>query len=150
MPMDEIDKKIIRILQKDARTPFKHIAEKSSVSRDTINNRFKMMLKNDIISKTTIILDSKKSGDGIFAFIGITTKMSDSDVILEKIKEMPGMCSISRAMGKYSIEGIFLGKSMEEMSQAKENIENIPDVIDVVVEIFVDTPLLCAQNFEFD
>jgi len=148
--MDEIDKKIIRILQKDARIPFKHIAKKSSVSRDTINNRFKMMLKNDMISKTTLILDSKKAGDGIFAFIGITTKMSDSDVILEKIKEMPGICSISRAIGEYNIEGIFLGKSMEEMSQAKEQIENVPDVIDVVVEVFVDTPLLCPQNFEFD
>jgi hypothetical protein len=36
------------------------------------------------------------------------------------------------------------------MSLNKENIENIPNVIDVVVEVFVDTPLLCAQNFELD
>jgi hypothetical protein len=63
---------------------------------------------------------------------------------------MPGMFIISRAMDKYSIEGIFLGKTIEEMSQAKENIENIPDVIDVSIEVFVDTPLLCAQNFELD
>lgn len=150
MSMDEIDKKIIRILQKDARIPFKHIAEEFSVSRDTINNRYKMMLKNDIISKTTLILDSKKSGAGIFAFIGVITKMSDPNAILEKIKEMPGICNISRAIGKYNIEGIFLGKSMEEMSQAKEHIASIPDVIDVTVEVFVDSPLLCPQNFEFE
>ena len=148
--MDEIDKKIIRFLQKDARIPFKQIAEKLSMSRDTINNRFEKMKQDEIISGTILILDSKKAGDGIFAFIGIITKMSDSDVILERIKEMPGVCSVSRAIGDYNIEGIFLSKSMEEMSQFKESIANIPDVIDVVVEVFVDTPLLCPQNFEFD
>ncbi len=148
--MDEIDKKIIRILQNDARTPFKHIAEETNVSRDTINNRFERMIQDKIISGTTIILDSKKSEDGLFAFIGVKTKMSDSDVVLEKIKEIPGICSISRAIGEYNIEGIFLGKSMEEMIQIKEQIKNISNILDVVVEVFVDSPLLCPKNFEFD
>jgi Lrp/AsnC family transcriptional regulator for asnA, asnC and gidA len=148
--MDEIDKKILRILQKDARTPFKIIAEEANVSRDTINNRFNEMLKNNLIIGTTIIIDPKKTKEGTFAFIGIKTKIANTDIILEKIKKMSGICSISRAIGDYNIEGILLGKSMEEMSQTKEIIENIPEVIDIIVEVFVDTPLLCPQNFEFD
>jgi DNA-binding Lrp family transcriptional regulator len=150
MPMDEIDNKIIRILQKDARTPFKHIAKENGVSRDTINNRFNRMLKNNMLLGTTIILDPKKSGEGTFAFMGVKTKMSNSNIIVEKIKEISGLCAVSIAIGEYDIEGIILGKSMEEMIQAKERIENIPDVIDVAIEVFVDTPLLCLENFEFD
>jgi Lrp/AsnC family transcriptional regulator for asnA, asnC and gidA len=148
--MDEIDKKIIRILQKDARTPFNHIAQEVNVTRDTINNRFNELNKNTTIRGTTILIDPKKTMEGTFAFIGIKTKMPDTDIILEQIKKMPGICSISSAIGDYTIEGLLLGKSMDEMSQTKEIIENIPEVIDVVVEVFVDTPLLCPQNFEFE
>jgi len=148
--MDEIDKKIIRILQKDARTPFIHIAHHINVSRDTINNRFNELNKNNIIRGTTILINPKKTIEGTLAFIGIKTKVPDIESILEQIKKMPGICSISRAIGDYNIEGILLGKSMEEMSQTKEIIENIPAVIDVIVEVFVDTPLLCPQNFEFE
>jgi Lrp/AsnC family transcriptional regulator for asnA, asnC and gidA len=148
--MDDIDKKIIRILQTNARTPFNHISQETNVSRDTINNRFNSLCKNEIIRGTTILLNPKKTIEGTFAFIGIKTKMSDIETILAQIKRMAGICSISKAIGEYQIEGILLGKSMEEMSQTKEIIENIPEVIDVIVEMFVDTPLLCPQNFEFD
>lgn len=148
--MDEIDMNIIRALQKDARTPFKHIAKEFCISRDTINNRYNLMVKNEIIVRTMILLNSKKLVGGMFAFIGIKTKMSDSEEIVKKLKDLAGICCISRAIGEYNIEGIFLGHSMDEISRAKEVIATIPDVIDVVVDVFVDSPLLCPQNFEID
>ncbi len=148
--MDDIDKKIIRTLQKDARTPMKHIAKECHVSRDTINNRYNSMVKDEVILGTTILLDSKKLVGGMFAFIGVKSNMSASEAIMKKIGDMMGICCISRAIGMYNIEGIFLGHSMQEISHAKEVIATIPDVIEVVVDVFVDSPLLCPQNFEMD
>jgi len=43
--LDEIDIKLIRMLQNDARTSFKDIAKASNVSIDTIKNRFKNLKK---------------------------------------------------------------------------------------------------------
>ena len=54
--IDEIDKNVLRMLQNDARTPFKEIADKCNVSTDTIKNRFNMLKKNGIIRGTTILI----------------------------------------------------------------------------------------------
>ncbi|NIQ06176.1 MAG: AsnC family protein, partial [Candidatus Korarchaeota archaeon] len=47
--IDEIDVKIIRALQKDARTTFTDIARDCGVSTDTISKRFRKMKKADLV-----------------------------------------------------------------------------------------------------
>ena len=69
--LDEIDKKIVRILQKDVRTPFKEIAHHCNISTDTIKKRYNKMKENNVIRGTTIVLDPKKIGEGNLVIIGI-------------------------------------------------------------------------------
>jgi Lrp/AsnC family transcriptional regulator for asnA, asnC and gidA len=45
MKVDQIDRKLIRALQKDARTNFADIARDCGVSTDTISKRFRKMKK---------------------------------------------------------------------------------------------------------
>jgi Lrp/AsnC family transcriptional regulator for asnA, asnC and gidA len=47
--LDEIDKKILRTLQKDTRTPFKEIANQCKISTDTIKNRYNKLIENKVI-----------------------------------------------------------------------------------------------------
>jgi len=58
--LDEIDIKILRTIQKDVRTPFKEIANQCNISTDTIKNRYKKMMENEVIQGSTIVVDPKK------------------------------------------------------------------------------------------
>ena len=60
--LDDIDKKIIKVLEDDARTSLRKISELVDVSLGTVSNRVKRMEKNGIIRGYSVILDPDKIG----------------------------------------------------------------------------------------
>ena len=148
--LDEIDKKIIRMLQVDARTSFKEIAVHCNRSSDIIKNRYNKMKKNGIILSSTIVIDPKKLGFGNLVMMGIKINQHYSDSVLNTIKNISGVLVVTRSIGQYDLEAIFLLENIEKIGTAKETIEDLPEVRNVDVNIFVDKPLLCPKNFEFD
>jgi len=148
--LDEIDVKILRMLQKDARTSFKEIADQCNVSTDTIKNRYAVMKKNGIIRGTTIVIDPKKTERGNLVIMGVKIVHTYSDSILNMIKKIPGLCVATRAIGEYDIEAIFLLKDIEQISSTKDMIEDFPQVKNVSVDILLGKLLLCSKNFEFE
>ncbi|MFW6122166.1 MAG: Lrp/AsnC family transcriptional regulator [Petrotogales bacterium] len=148
--IDEVDKTILRTLQNDARMPFKEIADKCKVSTDTIKNRYIQLKKNSVIRGTTIVIDPKKVGEGNIVMMGIKIVQPYSDSIVNMIKKIPGVCVVTRSIGEYDIEAIFLLRDVEQIGSTKETIEDLPQVKNVKIGILVDKPLLCPKNFEFD
>ena len=67
--MDDIDRKIIRLLQEDARKSFNKIAESLGIAVGTAYNRVKNLEDKDILKGYTIMLDSAKLGYGLTALI---------------------------------------------------------------------------------
>jgi Lrp/AsnC family leucine-responsive transcriptional regulator len=59
MKFDETDVRIIRNLQRDARTNFADIAAGCGVSVDTIIKRFQRLRRNGVVRGTTILLDPR-------------------------------------------------------------------------------------------
>ena len=148
--IDEIDTKILRMLQKDARMPFKEIADNCNVTIETIKNRFITLKEKGVIRGNTIVIDPKKMGLGNLVILGVRIIERYSDSVLNMIKKIPGLCVATKSVGKYNIEAIFLLKDIEQIGITKEMIEDFPQVKGVEIGIFVDKPLLCPKNFEFD
>ncbi len=148
--IDEIDVKILRMVQNDARTPFKEIANQCNVSIDTIKKRFTSLKKNGVIRGCTIVVDPKKMGQGNLVIMGVQVVQHYSDSVMNMVKKIPGICVVTGAVGRYDIEAIFLLKDIEQIGVTKEMIADFPQVKNVDVDIFVDKPLLCPKNFEFE
>ena len=147
--IDEINKKLLRMLQNDARTSFKDIAKECDVSIDTIKNRFNVLMKNGVIRGSTIVVDPKKMGEGNLVIIGIQVVQQFSESVLNMIKKMQGLCVVTKSIGQYDIEAIFLLKDIEQIGATKNMIRDLKQVKNVDVDIFVDKTLLCYKNFEF-
>jgi len=148
--LDEIDIKILRTLQKNIRTPFKEIANQCNISTDTIKNRYNKLIENDVIRGSTIVVDPKKMGQGNLVIIGINVVQKFSESVLNMIKKMKGLCVVTKSIGQYDIEAIFLLENIEQIGVTKDKIEDFPQVKSANVGIFVDKPLLCPKNFEFE
>lgn len=148
--LDNIDIKILRSLQKDVRTNFKEIANQCNISTDTIKNRYNKMIENEVIRGSTIVVDPKKMGKGNLVIIGIKVVQQFSESVINIIKKMKGLCVVTKSIGQYDIEAIFLLEDIEQIGVTKDKIEDFPQVKSADVGIFVDKPLLCPKNFEFD
>jgi len=147
--LDEIDIKLIRMLQNNARTSLKEVAHECNVSIDTIKNRYNNLKKTGVIRGSTIVINPKKIGQGNLVFFGVQIMHHYSDSVLNLVKKIPGMYVVTKAIGRYDIEAIAMLEDIEKIGAAKNIIGDFQQVKSVDVDILVDKPLLCPKNFEF-
>ena len=149
MRIDDIDLKLIRTLQKDARAKFSDIAKECKVSADTISKRFKKMKKAGIIRGTTILLNPKSFGYECVGSLGVDVSYPYLRTVVESIQKIPEIVICNISMGKHDIFCIAVLKNVGRLSQVKDLIKGHPAVREVTTSIWVDEILLCPENFEF-
>lgn len=147
--IDEIDVKLIRALQKDARTNFADIAKDCGVSTDTISKRFKRMKKTGIIRGATILLNPKSFGYDCVASLGILVDYPHVREVVDFVKKIREVVFCTPSMGRHNIFAITVLKNVGRLGQVKESIKGHPMVKEVIASIWVDEILLCPENFEF-
>ena len=100
--LDEIDKQILRILQKDARTSYREIQEQLGISIGTIHNRISKLKENGIIEGYTLRLNNVKLGYKLTFLIRINIDGKHTEELLEDLKKIPEVCSIFHTTGEQS------------------------------------------------
>jgi Lrp/AsnC family transcriptional regulator, regulator for asnA, asnC and gidA len=100
--LDDIDRGIIRILQKDARTSYREIQDDLGISIGTIHNRISKLKESNIIEGYTIRLNNSKLGYKLTFLIRIQVDGKHTEEMLTEIKENPEVCSIFHTTGEQS------------------------------------------------
>lgn len=150
MKFDETDVRIIRNLQRDARTNFAEIAKDCSVSVDTIIKRFQRLRKNGVVTGTTILLDRRHLGFDCLASLELDVEPVHVSEVVDQVREQPGVVFSTPSMGMQSIFAVTILRDMKELNNLRENIKGLPHVRDVETSIWVEDVLLCPENFELD
>jgi DNA-binding Lrp family transcriptional regulator len=76
--MDELDRRILNILRRDARTPYTEIAEEVGTSEGTVRNRVERMTEDDVIERFTV---STRTGNvKAMIEVGVAVDVSTGEV----------------------------------------------------------------------
>ncbi len=102
--IDGIDKKILRTLMEDARTPILEIARNVGISGAAIHQRLRKLEKSGLISGSKLAINPKVLGYTTMAFIGVylDTAMSHNDVV-KQLKKIPEILECHYSTGSWSI-----------------------------------------------
>ena len=71
MNLDDRDRKLLSILQKDSRTKYAELAEKLHLSAPAVYGRVKKLKCAGIIRRYTVDLDASKLGLGLCAYVNV-------------------------------------------------------------------------------
>ena len=82
--MDDLDRQILDILRRDARTPYTEIADEIGTSEGTVRNRVERMMDEDVIERFTI---STRTGN-VQAMLEISVAVDvDTKAVSERMAE---------------------------------------------------------------
>lgn len=87
LSLDEMDKKIIKMLEEDGRKPFTEIAEKLRVSESTVRKRVQALQAKGVIKKFTVKVDPSRLGIKTIAIVGVDV---DPTKLLEVAQKLCG------------------------------------------------------------
>ena len=119
--IDNINKKILYLLQKDARMTYKEIAKELKRSETTIRDRIRAMEEEGIIQGYTALIDKTALGLNFFAMIlANPNSLSNLDEITERIKNVKNVLRVYQISGEYKIAIFMVAASFKEL---KENFK---------------------------
>lgn len=101
--MDNIDRQIISILQKDARTPLKDIAKSVFLSSPSVSARIEKLQNEGVIKGYTATVDQVKLGYHIKAFIHLAMEPVQKPEFYSYIEKCPCILECSCVTGLYSM-----------------------------------------------
>ncbi|TDA30740.1 MAG: AsnC family transcriptional regulator [Archaeoglobi archaeon] len=101
--IDEIDLKILKELQDDARKSLKEIAEKVGVAEGTVYNRINKMKTMGVIKKFIPVLDYSMLGYDITAVVGVSAEGGQLVEIEKEIAKEKNVTAVYDVTGEYDI-----------------------------------------------
>jgi Lrp/AsnC family leucine-responsive transcriptional regulator len=118
MKIDNINKKILYLLQKDARMTYKEIATELKRSETTIRDRIKAMERIGIIQGYTALINKTALGLNFFAIILLNpTSSSEIDTITQKIKKVKNVVRLYEISGHHRLAVFMVAPSYAELKK---------------------------------
>ncbi len=101
--MDDIDAKLITLLQKNARSPLKLLAEQVFLSSPAVSARIESLEKQGIITGYMATIDPIKLGYHITAFINLEMTPKQKPQFYPFIQACPNVLECNCVTGQYSM-----------------------------------------------
>ena len=115
--MDHIDRKIIDILQKDARSPLKEIADRVFLSSPAVSARIARLEKEGCLTGYQAQVDATKLGFLVKAFINLDMDPQRKPEFYPYIQQCPQVVECNCVTGDYSMLIEVLFSTTQELDQ---------------------------------
>jgi len=102
--LDELDKKILRLVSEDARIPFLEVARACNVSGAAIHQRIQKLQSTGVLKGSQFIIAPEKVGYETCAYIGLYLKdPSHFDRVVEELKKIPEVVECHYTTGGFDM-----------------------------------------------
>ena len=102
--LDQLDRKILRLIAEDARIPFLEVASECKVSGAAIHRRIQKLTNLGILKGSQFIIDPEKIGYETCAYMGLNLKNPEKfDEAVEALKKIPESVECHFTTGEYDL-----------------------------------------------
>jgi len=144
--IDKLDKKILSILSKNARMPFKDVAAECNVSRAAIHQRVSRLIEGNVITGSGFDINPKSLGYSTCTYVGITLERGSMyrDVV-KRLLLIPEVVECHFTTGPYTMMVKLYARDNEQLMQLiNGQLQEIPGVM------ATETLISLEQSFRRD
>ena len=142
LQLDETDRKLINLLQQDARMPTGIIAKKLGISRPTVNKRLDRLLQGGLLHLLAET-DLQASGKAFLVILGVSTELRAVTEVANELAELDETLAVQTVSGRYDIEVVIAAENQEHLNRL------LTDVIPAIRGVSERAPGLCLEVFKF-
>lgn len=129
--IDNLDKKIMRILIKNARIPFKDVAAECGVSRAAIHQRVQHLIDAGVILGSGFDVNPKSLGYSTCTYVGLNLERGSMyKEVVERLKHIPEIIECHFTTGNYTMLLKLYARDNEQLMDLLNNqLQAIPGVV---------------------
>lgn len=115
--VDDVDRRIIEILQKDSRIPNTEIAKKLDISEASVRNRIKDLVEEGIIRKFTVETEPSRLGYDSVALVGVDVEPEKFLSAANELSEFEEVKEVFLTTGDHMIMMEIWAKTGEQLTE---------------------------------
>ena len=144
--IDNLDKKILSILSKNARIPFKDVAEECNVSRAAVHQRVQRLIESGVIIGSGFDVNPMSLGYRTCTYVGITLERGSMyKEVVNRLELIPEVVECHFTTGPYTmIAKLFARDNEQLMHLLNGQLQEIPGVVST------ETLISLEQSFKRD
>ena len=102
--IDDLDRKILKLITTNARIPFLEVARECGVSGAAIHQRVQRLLNLGVVTGSEFIVSPQKLGYNTCAYMGIYLEKASYDrKVVKQLREIPEIVECHHTTGQYAI-----------------------------------------------
>ena len=123
--IDGIDKKILRMLMADARTPILEVARNVGISGAAIHQRLRKLEKSKLIAGSQFVVNPEVLGFNTSAFVGVYfDKAGDAPSIIKMLKRIPEVLECHYTTGNWNVFLKVLCRNNDHLMQLLNKLQD--------------------------
>ncbi len=137
MPVDETDRKIISVLDRDASLTNKEIAKRLGMNESTVRKRVTILKEKKVI-KYFVQIDTSQIGLKTEASLGVDVEASKILSAGRRFTEIPGVRMVFHCSGEHDFWVIIWTSDRESLSRIVDKVSAVEGVVNVVPSVLVE------------
>jgi DNA-binding Lrp family transcriptional regulator len=126
--MDAIDRRLIALLQANARESTANLARKLGVARTTVVARLARLERSKVIVGYTVRLGLDATGGGVHAHVGITIEPKASREVIRSLERLPELRQLSSVSGEYDYIAVLGADTAARLDEVLDELREIEGV----------------------
>lgn len=128
MELDEIDRRLLNLLQGDAKVPYAKLAKRLGVSSSGVHKRVKRLIDAGVIQKFVAVVDPQIMGKKLKAFIGISTSPGTCGEVIAQLRKRPEVLEIHEVAGEHDLFVKLITDDTIKLNEILHEMDRIPGV----------------------
>lgn len=138
VPLDDIDREIVRTLQEDGRISYSDISKAVGVSAGTVRNRINLMRSSGILS-VNVWLDPSLSGLGIHATLLLKVRPGQLVEVADALSGLDEAGYVATLAGAYdAVADVFCRDIAHLRLLIHDKVQQIDGVVDVTTNLVTE------------
>ena len=135
---DEVDLKILSILLRNSRVPYRRLAKELGLGESTVYTRINKLIKSGILKSFTVSLDYVRLGYTTEAVLEIKAYPQQISKVKASIRKLPFVAEASLLTGDYPIVVTVLVRNNEELASRIDEVAKIDGVADMNIRYVLE------------
>ena len=133
LQVDERDLEILRLLEHDARMPWRQLARKLGVSEATIYVRVKRLFEKGIVKGFSVKINAEALGLKFHAFLLVKVKTSGYERITRLLRGRKYVSRVYEITGQHNLLIEIVARSRDDMLSLIDELRGTREVEDILV-----------------
>ncbi len=135
MVLDSLDRRLVALLQADARTSTADLARQLGVARTTVIARLTRLERSGVIVGYTVKLGQEEGERGVEAYVGIATAPKSAALVTQRLAALPELRQLCSVSGEFDYLALLRTESTARLDVLLDEIGAIEGVLKTTTSV---------------